>query len=109
MAVKDPSGTWTNLSNNIDNLRGLSFTSPVQGTWEVHVIGTNVPTGPQHFALALNLDTTLVNLTQDADFDGIEDSLDDCSSVFGSSTQDRTGCPDSDADALYGEHRGPRH
>ena len=98
LAVKDPSGTWTNLSNNIDNLRGLSFASPVQGTWEVHVIGTNVPTGPQHFALALNLDTTLVNLTQDADFDGIEDSLDDCSSVFGSSTQDRTGCPDSDAD-----------
>lgn len=98
LAVKDPSGTWTNLSNNIDNLRGLSFPSPAQGTWEVHVVGTSVPTGPQHFALALNLDTTLVNLTQDADFDGVEDSLDDCSSVFGSSTQDRTGCPDSDAD-----------
>ena len=28
LAVKDPSGTWTNLSNNIDNLRGLSFASP---------------------------------------------------------------------------------
>ena len=98
LAVKDPSGTWTNLSNNIDNLRGLTFPSPAQGTWEVHVVGTSVPTGPQHFALALNLDTTLVNLTQDADFDGVEDSLDDCSSLFGSSTQDRTGCPDSDGD-----------
>ncbi len=98
LAVKNPSGTWTNLSNNIDNLRGLTFPSPAQGTWEVHVVGTNVPTGPQHFALALNLDTTLVNLTQDADVDGVEDSLDDCSSVFGSSTQDRTGCPDTDGD-----------
>ena len=98
LAVKDPSGTWTNLSNNIDNLRGLTFPSPAQGTWEVHVVGTNVPTGPQHFALALNLDTTLVNLTQDADFDGVQDSLDDCQNIFGTSTQDRTGCPDSDGD-----------
>ena len=98
LAIKDPSGTWTNLSNNIDNLRGLTFASPAQGTWEVHVLGTNVPTGPQHFALALNLDTTLVNLTQDADFDGIQDNLDDCQTTFGTSTQDRTGCPDSDGD-----------
>lgn len=98
LAIKDPSGTWTNLSNNLDNLRGLTFSSPAQGTWEVHVIGTNVPTGPQHFALALNLDTTLVNLTQDADFDGVDDSNDDCPNLFGSSTQDRTGCPDSDSD-----------
>ena len=28
LAVKDPSGTWTNLSNNLDNLRGLSFLFP---------------------------------------------------------------------------------
>ena len=27
LAVKDPSGTWTNLSNDLDNLRGLSFAS----------------------------------------------------------------------------------
>ena len=25
LAVKDPSGTWTNLSNNLDTLRGLDF------------------------------------------------------------------------------------
>ncbi len=53
LAVKDPSGTWTNLSNNVDNLLGLTFTSPAQGQWEVHVIGTNVPTGPQKYALVI--------------------------------------------------------
>jgi len=45
LAVKDPSGTWTNLSNDRDNLRGLKFSNPAQGTWEVHVIGSNIPTG----------------------------------------------------------------
>ena len=98
LAVKDPSGTWTNLSNNLDNLRGLSFSSPAQGSWEVHVLGTSIPTGPQHFALALNIDTNLVNLTQDMDFDGIEDDVDDCIAVPGTSSQDRSGCPDTDGD-----------
>lgn len=98
LAVKDPSGTWTNLSNNLDNLRGLSFASPAQGSWEVHVLGTNIPTGPQHFALALNIDTDLVNLTEDMDFDGIEDDFDDCILVPGTSTIDRSGCPDTDGD-----------
>ena len=96
LAVKDPSGTWTNLSNNLDNLRALSFASPAQGSWEVHVLGTSVPTGPQHFAVALNLDTDLVNLTEDMDFDGIEDDEDDCLIVPGTSTQDRVCCPDTD-------------
>ena len=98
LAVKDPSGTWTSLSNNVDNLRGLVFSSPAQGLWEVHVNGTNVPTGPQAFALAIDANYSLTNLTQDADFDGIQDNLDDCVNTFGTSTQDRTGCPDSDAD-----------
>jgi len=98
LAVKDPSGTWTNLSNNLDNLRGLDFTSPAQGSWEVHVLGTSVPTGPQHFALALNLDTDLANLTLDMDLDGIEDDSDDCINQAGTSTQDRSGCPDTDGD-----------
>ena len=43
LAIKHPSGTWTNLSNNLDNLRGLTLASPAQGTWEVHVVGTNIP------------------------------------------------------------------
>tara|TARA_Y100000589_G_C27198887_1_gene648405 strand:+ start:9089 stop:14668 length:5580 start_codon:yes stop_codon:yes gene_type:complete len=98
LAVKDPSGTWTELTNNVDTLRGLKFTNPAQGTWEVHVNGTNVPVGPQFFSLALNQETTLVNLTEDADFDGVEDDDDDCPNTYGTSTNDREGCPDSDGD-----------
>jgi len=98
LAVKDPSGTWTNLSNNLDNLRGLKFTNPAQGTWDVHVLGSNIPTGPQFFSIAINADVSFTNLTQDADGDGVIDSADDCSSVAGSSTQDRDGCPDTDGD-----------
>ena len=98
LAVKDPSGTWTELTNNVDTLRGLKFTNPAQGTWEVHINGTNVPVGPQFFSLALNQETTLVNLTEDADFDGVEDDDDDCPNTYGTSTNDREGCPDSDGD-----------
>ena len=98
LAIKDPSGTWTNLSNNLDNLRGLDFSAPTHGSWEVHVLGTSIPTGPQHFALALNIDSDLVNLTEDMDFDGIEDDEDDCLTVSGTSNQDRVGCPDTDGD-----------
>ncbi|MEC7280261.1 MAG: hypothetical protein VXV98_09555, partial [Candidatus Thermoplasmatota archaeon] len=99
LAVKDPSGTWTNLSNDEDNLRGLTFTSPAQGTWEVHVIGTSVPQGgPQMFAMTLSENWTLTNLTQDADLDGIEDDDDDCPNTYGRSTVDRVGCPDTDND-----------
>ena len=98
LAVKDPSGTWTELSNNLDTLRGLKFANPAQGTWEVHVNGTNVPVGPQFFSLAINQPTVLVNLTEDADLDGFEDDSDDCPNVYGSSTNDREGCPDSDGD-----------
>ena len=98
LAIKDPSGTWTELSNDRDNLRGLKFANPAQGTWEVHVNGTSVPTGPQYFALAINQVTTLVNLTEDEDLDGFEDDDDDCVSTYGTSTNDRKGCPDSDSD-----------
>ncbi len=98
LAVKDPSGTWTNLSNNLDNLRGLTLANPAQGTWEVHVVGSNVPTGPQFFALAMTGDYALTNLTQDTDNDGYEDDDDDCNTTAGTSTADRTGCPDTDND-----------
>lgn len=98
LAIKDPSGTWTELSNDRDNLRGLKFANPAQGTWEVHVNGTSVPTGPQYFALAINQVTTLVNLTEDIDLDGYEDDDDDCVSIYGTSNMDRDGCPDSDGD-----------
>ena len=98
LAIKDPSGTWTELSNNIDTLRGLKFANPAQGTWEVHINGTNVPVGPQFFSVAVNQETTLVNLTEDADFDGVEDDDDDCPNLYGTSSIDREGCPDSDGD-----------
>ncbi len=98
LALKSPSGTWTNLSNNLDNLRGLTLASPAQGTWELHVVGSSVPTGPQFFAVAMTGDYPLSNLTQDADLDGYEDDDDDCNSTAGTSTVDRTGCPDTDGD-----------
>ncbi len=98
LAVKDPSGTWTNLSNNVDNLRGLTFSSPSQGTWEVHVLGTNVPSGPQMFALTLSENWSLTNTTIDSDLDGVEDDEDGCPNLAGTSTEDRDGCPDTDGD-----------
>ena len=98
LAIKSPGGTWTNLSNDDDNLRGVKLSSPAQGTWEVHVLGSSIPTGPQFFALALTGDYSLTNLTQDTDSDGYEDSDDDCSTLAGTSTVDRTGCPDTDND-----------
>lgn len=96
--VVDPFGTVTTISNNLDNLVGHTISSPAAGTWEVHITGTNIPSGPQLFALALSSNYTLVNTTQDADFDGVIDSADDCPSTAGTSTQDRVGCPDTDSD-----------
>ncbi|MDG1549229.1 MAG: S8 family serine peptidase, partial [Candidatus Poseidoniaceae archaeon] len=98
VAVKNPAGVWTNLTDDLNNLRVMNFSSPSSGVWEVHILGTSVPTGPQFFSLAINHETPLVNLTEDADFDGIEDSDDDCPAIFGNSTTDRTGCPDTDGD-----------
>ncbi|MDG1551183.1 MAG: S8 family serine peptidase, partial [Candidatus Poseidoniaceae archaeon] len=98
LSVKDPSGTWTHLSDDLNNLRMLNFSSPTAGTWEVHVVGTSVPDGPQFFSLALNADYSLTNLTLDADFDGVEDDDDDCPLTFGNSTNDRVGCIDTDGD-----------
>ena len=34
----------------------------------------------------------------DIDFDGVDDSIDDCLYAAGNSTVDRTGCPDRDGD-----------
>ena len=98
LSIKDPSGTWTNLSDSINNLKGLTFTSPAQGVWEIHVLGTSVASGPQFFSVAVNSGYTMVNLTQDADFDGTVDENDQCAFTFGISIHDRQGCPDSDGD-----------
>jgi hypothetical protein len=98
LAVKHPNGMWTNLSDNVNNLKGLTFASPAQGTWEVHVLGTSVASGPQFFSVAINSGYAMVNLTQDADLDGTVDEDDDCAFTFGISTIDRKGCPDTDGD-----------
>ena len=98
LAVKSPTGVWTSLNDDLNNLRLMNFSSPDAGTWEVHVNGTNIPTGPQFFSLAINHNVPLVNLTMDADLDGIEDGDDDCPVTFGNSNIDRTGCPDTDGD-----------
>ena len=98
LKIKKPDGSWINDANTVDNLIGEIITNPPSGTWEVHVEGASVPTGPQAFALALSRNFTLANLTQDADVDGIEDSEDDCVNTFGNSTVDRKGCPDTDGD-----------
>ena len=41
---------------------------------------------------------TTINMSADADADGFIDTLDDCPSVWGNSTQDKSGCPDGDGD-----------
>ena len=106
LSVTDPTGTVHNLNDNLNNLRIMNFSAPAAGTWEVHVIGTNVPSGPQFFSLAINHDVPLVNLTLDADLDGFEDSVDNCMNVAGTSTIDRSGCPDSDGDGYSNPDAG---
>ena len=54
-----PDGTSVPLGNNLDTTKGIIINSPQSGTWEVHVTGTNVPIGPQPFAIAVNVDSGL--------------------------------------------------
>ena len=97
-AVKDPNGNWAEYGNNLDNLIGTTISSPMAGQWEIHVNGTNIPTGPQKFAMVIDAAYTMINMSADADGDGFIDTLDDCVNTPGTSTQDQTGCPDGDGD-----------
>ncbi|MDP6870035.1 MAG: S8 family serine peptidase [Candidatus Poseidoniaceae archaeon] len=97
-AVKDPNGNWAEYGNNLDNLIGTTISAPMAGVWEVHVNGTNIPTGPQKFAMILDSPYSMTNMSADADGDGFIDTLDDCPTTAGTSTQDQTGCPDGDGD-----------
>ena len=97
-ALKDPSGNWVEYGNNVDNLYGAKISSPAQGTWEVHINGSNVPQGPQPFALVIDAPYIITNLSSDQDSDGFQDENDDCPTVSGSSTNDLSGCPDTDGD-----------
>jgi hypothetical protein len=96
--IRMPDGTWLNESNNRDNLIGESISSPQSGNWQIQIEGTNVPNGPQKFAIALSENYSISNLTTDADFDGFNDDSDDCPTSAGYSNQDRNGCPDTDGD-----------
>jgi len=108
--IKKPDGSWVNDTNTLDNIIGADFASPAVGTWEVHITGASVPTGPQMFSVAISANYTLVNLTQDADVDGVIDGDDDCLNTFGNSTEDRQGCPDSDGDGYSNPDPGaPAH
>ena len=97
-AVKDPSGNWVEYGNNLDNLIGTTISAPTAGQWEIHVNGTNIPTGPQHFSMVIDAPYTMINISADADGDGFIDTLDDCPNTSGTSTQDKSGCPDGDGD-----------
>ncbi len=96
--LKKPDGTWINVSNDRDNLVGSIQSNPASGTWEVHVVGSSVPIGPQDFALVLSRNLLLTNISADTDGDGFVDAVDDCATVSGFSTVDRNGCPDTDSD-----------
>ncbi len=97
-AVKDPSGNWVEYGNNLDNLIGTTISTPAAGQWEIHVNGSSIPTGPQHFAMVIDAPYNMINISADADGDGFIDTLDDCPNTSGTSTQDKTGCPDGDGD-----------
>ncbi|MGY8701174.1 MAG: S8 family serine peptidase [Candidatus Poseidoniales archaeon] len=98
LSLKSPSGSWTNLSNDRDNLRGFALSNPATGIWEVIISGTSVPTGPQDFSLVLSRNFTIINGSTDDDMDGVDNDIDDCASTAGTSSQDRMGCFDSDGD-----------
>ena len=97
MELIHPDTTIQTLTNDLDPLRGMILSSPAAGIYEVHITGTNVPNGPQPFAVAVNV-PGISNATNDLDFDGVDDDIDDCLGLFGTSTLDRQGCPDSDGD-----------
>jgi len=97
-ALKSPSGVWTEYGNDRDNLIGTVISSPASGQWEIHVNGSSIPTGPQHFAMVIDAPYSMINLSADADGDGFIDTLDDCPNTPGQSNQDQDGCPDGDGD-----------
>ena len=97
-AVKSPSGVWTEYGNDRDNLIGATISSPASGQWEIHVNGTNIPSGPQHFSMVIDAPYQMINLSADADADGFIDTADDCPNTPGQSNQDKNGCPDGDGD-----------
>ena len=65
ITLKDPSGNiYGQKTGNINNLLGLSVDSPDAGDWEIIVTGTNVPEGPQKFAIVVSDNYMLTDMSQ---------------------------------------------
>lgn len=52
----DPEAPWNpavqNAPNHRDNIEQVFVANPAAGEWRIEIVGTDVPQGPQHFALA---------------------------------------------------------
>jgi len=63
--LKDPSGNiWSEENGNLNNLLGMTVTSPDAGDWEIIVTGTNVPEGPQNFSIVTSGNYMLTDMSQ---------------------------------------------
>ena len=61
----DPSGNiWGEENGDLNNLLGITVTNPDAGKWEIIVSGTNVPEGPQNFAVAVSGNYMLTDMSQ---------------------------------------------
>ena len=57
------SGGWSatgGSADTVNNVENVYIQNPASGTWKVEVIGSNIPNGPQPFALVIDGDLTLV-------------------------------------------------
>ena len=63
--LKDPSGEIMGQQNgDINNLLGLTVTSPDAGDWEIIVTGTNIPDGRQNFSIATSGNYMITDMSQ---------------------------------------------
>jgi hypothetical protein len=54
----NPSSNATTGTDSVNNVEQVQVNNPTAGTWEVRVIGTNVPVGPQPYSLVGQTFTT---------------------------------------------------
>ncbi|MEA3557893.1 MAG: S8 family serine peptidase [Candidatus Thermoplasmatota archaeon] len=54
----DLAAPFDDTTDDINPVEGISIPSPAVGWWELRVNATNVPKGPQHFAVVLSGNTT---------------------------------------------------
>ncbi|HIN45482.1 MAG TPA: hypothetical protein EYM81_06855 [Candidatus Poseidoniales archaeon] len=86
-------------SDTCPDVAGTSFSLSMRGCTDIDGDGYADPT--PGFSVADGADSYPDDATRwglDDDMDGFEDGSDDCPTEMGSSTEDRSGCPDSDED-----------